>query len=187
MRSVPLLAALLLVAGCGALPQPGPSAALPPDAVQGAGDPTRAAVSQSSFVLAHPAQFAGRPGDAARALANLEYLASALPDDPRHAAWGSALPGQLGAGRDEMRRSLGVAGGAPSQLVIDGFYDAARALRVGDRIAAERALSAPAFTAGGAETLRRLENLPVMPAAATAANLAAQEMSRSDRADRALR
>ncbi|HYF07349.1 MAG TPA: hypothetical protein VD970_06980, partial [Acetobacteraceae bacterium] len=60
MRPALSLAALLFVTGCAALPA-GPSASLPPDAVQGAGDPARAAVLQSSYVFANPAAFSGRP------------------------------------------------------------------------------------------------------------------------------
>lgn len=183
MRPLLSLFALSLMIGCAPLANDAPWAVLPPDAVQGAGDPTRAAISQSAFVLSHPESFTGRPGDVARAVANLEFLAVSMPTDPRFSVYGGDLPGRLAMGRDEARRSLGIAGGAEPQLVIDGFYGASRALRRGDRAAAEHALTTPTFTAGGVETLRRLGNLPSLPLASAAASHAATEMgmARSER------
>ncbi len=185
MRSILPIAAVLLSVGCAMRP-PGPSADLPPDAVQGAGDPTRGAISQSSYVFANPAQFAGRPGDVARAVANLEFLAVSLPVDPRFSLISGGISGQLVAGRDEARRGLGIAGTAPPQPVIDGLYAASRALRAGDRASAERALASPSFGAGGPETLRRLEAAQRLPIASAATNRAAEEMS-TTRTDRAIR
>src|SRR5687768_14189904 len=68
--SLPLLA-------CGG-PVP-PHAALPPDAVVGAGDPTRAAIVSTAYAFNTPASIARRPAEAARAAAQVEHLATEIP------------------------------------------------------------------------------------------------------------
>lgn len=177
MRRFYPIAGLLLAVGCARV-APAPSAALPPDAIQGAGDPIRSAVAQSSYVFANPAMFAGRPADMARAVANQEYLAVAVPADPRTQIYGATLPGMLANGRAEARTAFGINADAPPQLVIDSLYSASRALRAGDRGAAERALSGPAF-AGGTDTLTRLGSAPRLPASNFATSRAAEEISQS--------
>lgn len=179
-----LRAALLLLplAGCANLPVP-PPAALPFDAVQGAGDPTRSAIIGTAYALGTPSSLAGRPGDAARAAANYEHIAVEIPTGPRWRGFSPILGGQLAAGRDELRAALGIAPEAPPQAVIDGLYAAGRALRVGDGAAAERLLSPPVFQAGGAATLQRLAALPLLPRASIAANLTASELDRQERGD----
>ena len=72
--SLPLLA-------CGG-PAP-PFTDLPPDAVVGAGDPTRAAIVYTAYVFNTPASLARRPADAARAAAQVEHLATEIPYGPR--------------------------------------------------------------------------------------------------------
>ena len=79
------------------------------------------------------------------------------------------------------RPAFGIAPNAPTQAVVDGLYGASRALRAGDTAAAERILSPPVFTLGGAATVQRLAAMPVLPRAAAGANLALQEMDRQDR------
>ena len=80
-------AALLLVAAAACAPsgqrvRQGP-ASLPADAVQGAGDPARAAILEAAYASGDPARLAGRPAEAARAVAELEYLASEIPTGAR--------------------------------------------------------------------------------------------------------
>ena len=65
-----LLVALPLLGGCAGLGGPVPSAVLPPDAVEGAGDPTRAAILNTAYAFGNPASLVGRPDEAARAVAN---------------------------------------------------------------------------------------------------------------------
>ncbi len=77
-----LLVVLLSLGGCAGPAVPIPSAVLPPDAVEGAGDPTRAAILNTAYAFGSPAGLAGRPDEAARAVANYEYLAG-----PSH-EWG---------------------------------------------------------------------------------------------------
>ncbi len=64
-----LLVALPLLGGCAGFGAPIPSAVLPPDAVEGAGDPTRAAIINTAYAFNAPASLAGRPDEAARAVA----------------------------------------------------------------------------------------------------------------------
>lgn len=97
--AVPLLAA----AGC-ALPGP-PSqqgfVSLAPGAVQGAGDPTQAAILNAAHLFGSPVSLDGRPTDAARAVARHEYPA---PEIPSGARWGefdpTGWPGTAGPRRE---------------------------------------------------------------------------------------
>ncbi|MBX9698095.1 MAG: hypothetical protein K2X74_01605 [Acetobacteraceae bacterium] len=157
---------------------------LPADAVVGAGDPTRAAVFNTAFAFGTPSSTAGKPEEAARAAANFEYLAIEIPYGARYRGLNAILQPELEAGRAELRTVLGVRPEAPPQQVIDSLYAAARALRLGDVAAADRILSGPAFSAGGAATLQRLSALPMMPKVATAAVHTQQELDRADRIDR---
>ena len=108
-------AALLLgLAACTPAPGSGPaapsaanwSAVLPPDSVQGAGDPVRAAVFRSAHAFSQPATFAGRPADAARAIADVEFLSIELAG-PRWAGMPWAAT-QLAGARAEWRGALGI-------------------------------------------------------------------------------
>ncbi len=165
-----LLAALLALAGCGA---PRPYAALPRDAVTGAGDPTRAAVIEAAYA------FAGHPAgpEGARAAAEVEHLATEIPGGPRWIDFNPTIALGLEAARAELRQALGIAPDAPPQAVVDGLFAASRALRQGDSAAARAALSAPAFP-DGALTLGRLEDLPDLPRTRSATALAERELYR---------
>lgn len=173
--------ALLGLLGLAACQATAPVARLPADAVRGGGgDPDRAAILQTAHAFGTPGALAGRPGDAARAAANLEYLASSLPTDPRWTAMNPTVGLSLRRGRDEMRSALGIAPDAPSQPVIDRLFAASRALEASDAGAAAGTLSVAPFTAGGPATLQRLAALPPLPQANRAGVLAAQEMWRID-------
>lgn len=170
---------VLLLAGCAAQTQPAHGyATLPRDSVQGASEPTRSAIFGTAYAFNTPASLAGRPADAARAVANYEYLAAELPTGPRWREFNPTVATQLATGLEELRPALGIAPDAESQPVIGSLYAASRALTAGDQAAAERALAAPIFTAGGAETLHRLNALPPLPRVAQASALAATELTR---------
>lgn len=160
----PRLAAALLVlmAGCAAVPPPPPQprVTLPSDAVQGAGDPVRAALTIGADAFAAPRRLAGQPALAAQAVADMEYLAAILPTDARFVNQSSTLGPQLTAARAEWRAALGIDPAAPVQGVINDLYAASRALSAGQPDAAAAALSGPAFTRGGPATLAVLANLP---------------------------
>ncbi len=178
-----MLLALPLPGGCAGFGAPIPSIGLPPDAVEGAGDPTRAAIIGAAYALSDPASLAGRPEEAARAVANYEYLAVEIPTGPRWVGFSPLVGLELRRGLEEVRNAVGVAPGAPPQPVVDALYAASRAMRAGDAEAARRALSPPLFPAGGEATLARLTALPPLPQAGFAPSLAAREMSRQDSQD----
>jgi hypothetical protein len=160
---------------------------LPPDAVLGIGDPTRAAIIGSAYAFGAPAAvFAGRPDRAARAAAEVEYLATELPTGPRWVQYSPTIGMELVAARAELRTLLGIAPEAPPQAVVDALYAAARALQAGDREAAEQALVRGRVAPDGRGVLTRLAAMPAaaLPRTATATALAQQEMNRVDQDDR---
>jgi len=176
------LLCLPLLAGCGAVQQPPNGwATLPNDAVVGAGDPVRAAILNTAYVFGNPGSVAGRADQAARAVANYEFLTVELPYGARWRGFNPAVATELAAGQREVLNAFGIAPNAPTQQVVDSLYAASRALRAGDQAAAERILSQPAFTLGGPATLQRLAAMPVLPRASAAARFAEGELDRQDR------
>lgn len=175
-------AALLLLAACTAAPRPvaGPAVQLPPPppgTPSSAGDPGRGAVLFAAYAFTRTDRLHGNPAAAARAVAQLEWMAATLPFEPR---WIGANPvtfGQLALARAEVRAALGLAAEAPPHLLAAALGEAAVALDRNDRAGAARAL-APVAPAGGAGVVSRLEALPRLPRAAEATSLADREMLR---------
>jgi len=131
---------------------------LPRDFTSGVGDPLRGAILEASSAFAQPARLRGQPAAAARALAAMEYLAVALPQDQSHTVGLDGITElQLLTARREWRGALGVSETAPAQDVMDALFAASVAR---DAQAARAALSLPAFTAGPDATLARLAALP---------------------------
>ncbi len=150
-------AALLLAAAGCAPPGPQPQqgfVSLPPDAVQGAGDPTRTAILNAAYAFGSPASLNGRPAEAARAVAQLEFLASEIPSGARWREFDPTVGLELRGARQEARAALGIAPEAPTQAVVDALLATSRALGAGT----VRQRSAP----GAA----RLPERPADPAAA---------------------
>jgi len=176
IRSV--LLALPLLAGCVALP-PGESAVLPRDAVIGAGDPARTAVLTTSSIFQERAPAAGQPAAAARAIAQMEFLAVDLPQNNAFTNASPNLRYQLAQARSEWRGVLGIAPGASAQPVINALYAASRALEAGQPDAAAAALPPALFSRGGSATLAQLNALPRMPSTAVAAATAQQALRTS--------
>jgi hypothetical protein len=142
--------------------------ALPPNSVEGAGDPTRAAVSRVAESFANPGVLIQRPGAAARAIADMEYLAAWLPRDPRYTERGNLLAGKLQQAKAEWRAALGIPLAQPAQPIITAMYNSWTATQQGNRQAAATALP------GGEPMFTRLAALPPLPRTAEAATLAAQ-------------
>lgn len=176
----PLAAAtlLLLLPLIGCAPA-GPFATLPRDATTGVGDPTRAAVIGSAYAFATPEVMAGHPEAAARAAAQVEYLAAEIPTGPRWVDFNPTVGLALLEARAELRSALGIAPDAPPQTVVDGLYAASRALGLGDQAAARRVLAAPDFPDAPA-TLQRLAGLPALPRTRSATALTERELFRTD-------
>ena len=121
-----------------------------------------------------PSRTAGRPGEAARALAAVDYLAGALYTNPHWTGIPATTKQRMLQGREEVRAYLGVAPGTPSQVVVNDLIRAADALEGRDDQAASAALAGPAFTRGPTATIALLDRLPYLPAA----NVAAQNANR---------
>ena len=180
-RAFGLCAAALLAAGLAAC-TPGPNyspqdwVSLPPDAVQGAGDPTRTAIINTAYAFGTPASLAGRPAEAAVAAAQLDYMASEITFGPRFREFDPTVGLLLRQARQEVRGYLGISQEAAPQVVIDALYAASRALRVNDVAAAERILSP--LAPNPRQTLAHLSAMPLLPTANQATARAAQELDR---------
>lgn len=185
MRARALCAAALLAglaAGCTPAPNYSPRdwVTLPPDAVQGAGDPTRSAILNTAYAYGTPASLAGRPAEAAVAVAQLDYLASEIPYGPRWREFDPTVGLLLQRARQEVRGYVGISQDAAPQAVIDALYNASRALRANDGPAAERLLAPPLFP-NARQTLGHLTAMPLLPTANQATTRAAQELDRMGR------
>jgi hypothetical protein len=172
--------ATLLAFGACALPPPPQSASLPADAVVGAGDPLRSAISNTSFAFSSQSQLNGHPAQAARAVAQMEWLAVEMPTNPRLTDVSPTVISQMQAARGEWRMALGIPAGALAQPVIDSLYAAARALSSGQDGAAAAALPVALFPQGGQATLTRLAALPGLPLTNLAAVGATDALSQRD-------
>ena len=179
-----LLAAAGLATACTPAPNYTPQdwVTLPPDAVVGAGDPTRSAILNTAYAYGNPASLAGRPAEAAVAVAQLDYLASEISFGPRWREFNPTVGLLLQRARREVRDYVGVSQEAAPQAVIDAFYGTSRALRANDRAAAERIL-APPVVPNSRQALAHLAAMPLLPTANQATTLAAQELDRVGRID----
>jgi hypothetical protein len=165
---------LPLLAACA---QPLPDTArLPRDAVVGAGDPMRTAVITANAVFAQRSPAAGHPADAARAIAQMEFLAVDLPQNMSLTTASATLVPDLNIARREWREVLDIAPDAPAQPVINALYAAGRALDAGNAEAAAAALPASIFRKGGSATVAQLGALPRMPNTAAAVATAQQAL-----------
>jgi hypothetical protein len=171
----PALLALALATALGACAEsrpPAETARLPNDAIIGAGDPLRSAAASVSTAFASPRRLAGRPADAARNIAEMEFLMVELPNSPQLSRQWPTLAAQFAAARPEWRGAVGIAPDAAPQAVIDALFGAGRALDAGDPAAAARLLPQAIFPAGGQATLARLADLPRLPRTNVAATQA---------------
>jgi predicted small lipoprotein YifL len=166
-RRMAALAVLgLLLASCGPM---APPLNLPPAANRLSQDPTSAALHGAAEAFSDPSRLQGRPGQAAIAVAQLEYLAVEIPSGRDLRQWGIVAPALQGA-RGEVRRYLGIPDAAPPQAVIDALTAAASA-PAGDAVA-PASLPPALFPAGGTEVWHRLAALPRLPQANAATSLA---------------
>lgn len=179
----PLLAAAALLAGggCAELRTPPPGEGLPALLSPDPGDPLRGTIRATAADFTDSGRaLAGRPREAALAAARLEYLAAAIPGDPRFAPMPASAGLALRNARAELRAALGTREDAAPRAVIAALVAAARALGAGDTAAATRALSPSLFQPGGPETLRRLGELGPLSSAMLASQQVAREMARLD-------
>lgn len=187
MPAATLRVAAVLLAGLAAC-TPGPNysprdnVSLPADAVVGAGDPTRSAILNAAYAYGTPASLAGRPAEAAVAVAQLDYLASEIPFGARWREFDPTVGLLLQRARQEVRNYVGISQEAAPQAVIEALYTASRALRANDVAAAERILAPPLFP-NARQTLGHLSAMPLLPTANQATARAAQELDRVGRID----
>ena len=158
------LLALTLLAGCGQPTAPTvESVSLPRSAmVSGAGDPTFAALTHARSALADTSALAGRPAEAAQALAEQEYLA-AVTTSGVLAGLPQQVPLVLQRGRAEARAALGFRADAPAQQAVNALYGAAEALRGGNQAGAADALAPLTTDGNGAAAVATLNRLPPLP------------------------
>lgn len=169
-----LVLASLLPAACAVTPPP--DTAIPPPNAWGLNaDPDVTAINVAAWAFADPARTRGRPIDAARAVAAVDYMGGELSSSPRWDFVNPLTKLQMEQARIEVRQAVGIAQNAPSQVVVDDLLAAANALFRGNRAAAEAALPPQVFTLGPAQTLARLANLPYLPTANTATQRAAMQ------------
>lgn len=165
IRRTALLLTLLATAACT---PPGPPPTLPgmSDAMVGR-DPI-VTVGQSVVGFFRNPQ-ANQPAEAARAIAELEWLADTLPNNPRwQTASGTGL-NELAQARWEARHALGIPSSAPAQAVINGLSAASTAIEANNQTALAAALPRNIFTLGPAGTVQKLSQPPSVPSVMQAA------------------
>jgi len=72
----------------------------------------------------------------------------------------SSIPLHMAAARDELRQTLGIRTGTPSQLVVNTLLALNLDLQTGNQPAAITVLGGPIFTLPPEQTLHILSNLP---------------------------
>ena len=141
-------------------------------------DPDVYAVYQAQWAFALPSRTYGRPLEAARASAAMDYIAGQLNTSPRWANISAITKMQLLQGREEMRQALGIRPGVPSQAVVDTLAGISNALIADDQAAALTLANAPIFAAPGEPVLARLSDMPYVQMANVSTMRAAGELFR---------
>jgi hypothetical protein len=171
-RRRPLLLAPLLaplVAGCVPLTRPVPFVPVPTSLRLGLGDPAVAAINLLNDAFSRPGRLAGRPAEAADAIAQIEWLVTDIATDQRWFAMSPLVLPALRAGRDEIRQAFGIAADATPAEVVTGFDGAAEGLRDFDVSVAGDALEPLVGRDRIGPALEMLSNLPPLPLAARGA------------------
>lgn len=168
----------LLLGACAT--QPTQTASLGTDNSGSLTTAANSALGETAFVFAQQGRLAGRPGEAARAIAQAEFLAVDFSTNQRWTRVSPLVAVNLQAARREWRMALGIAESVPPQAVIDALLDAHMGLTNNDRGRAAASLPASVFPAGSAATLTRLGALPALPLTARATAFAQAEASRME-------
>ena len=147
-------------------------------------DPDVTAINQAQWAFADSGRTYGRPIEAARAAASLEYVAGQFYTSPRWSRISALTKEQLLQGRIEVRAALGIPLNAPSQAVVDHLTAAGNALAAGDQPAALALLSGPPFTTPADQVLGRLSNMPYLRMANVSTMRAANELFDSNSEER---
>lgn len=183
MRRRALLAALpALLAGCEELrtPQAAPASVLT-TAPAGSGGPVRSAAEATAAAFANQgAALAGRPAEAAVALARFEAIAAEVANRRAWPELSETLVIALRTAQQENRAAAGIAAAAPAAAVVQALGAAAARLRAQDRAGAAAALPPRLFEPGGAVSLDRLGALGPLPAAEQASAALLRDLRRLD-------
>ena len=178
MRRAVLLFCLVLAA-CGGAGgggfDPG-AAAVPPDTF-GQGNQDIAAANLAQFAFADTGRIYGKPADAARAAAAVEFLAGELQSGARWNGLSGNTRQQMIESRAAVRSALGISPDAGAQPVVNALLDVAAAIDSGSETALRAALQPPVFTLAPAQTMQRLGDLPYMQVVNLATDRAASEMA----------
>jgi len=176
-RNLLLAAVCTLPAACGNLQPFVPDTARLTTGQLGSGfDPDVTAVNQAQWAFADSGRTYGRPIEAARAAASMDYIAGQLYTSPRWSNISALTKEQLLQGRIEVRVALGIPSGTPSQAVVDHLTAAGNALAAGNQALALAELSGPTFTAPPEQVLGRLSNMPYLRMANVSTMRAANEL-----------
>lgn len=122
---------------------------------------------------ADAAHLYGQTTEATRAVGLMEYLAGSTAFD---LPFSSQSRQQMLIARAEIRKAVGIAPAASSQLVVNRMAQAYAALKDGNQAGAHAALDSPVFTQGADGTLNVLANLPYIRDANTATSMATNEI-----------
>lgn len=164
-------AAMLAMLAAAACTPAGPPPTLPQSLGGPEGMVTRDPVVQvgQAVIGFFRAPQANQPAAAARAIAELEWLADTMPTNPRwQTASGTGL-NELAQARWEARNDLGIPSSAPGQAVINGLAAAATAIDGNNQTALAAALPRNVFTLGPQATVQRLAQPPSVPSVMQAA------------------
>lgn len=177
-RWILLIVACLLPTACAGGLQPfvPDTARLAPGALGSGLDPDVTAVNQAQWAFADPSRTRGRPIEAARAAASMDYIAGQLYTSPRWSNISALTKEQLLQGRQEVRAALGVVPGTSSQAVVDHLTIAGNALAAGDQATAVAQLGGPVFSEPGDQVLQRLANMPYLRMANVSTMRAANQL-----------
>lgn len=171
----------LAIAACEELrtPQALPPAVLTSGPASGA--PLREAVETTTADFANQgAGLAGRPAEAALALARFEAIEVEVANRRAWPALSPTIGYAMRTARDENRAAIGAAQQAASADVIQALGAAASRLRANDRAGAAAALRSPIFEPGGEVTLDRLAEVGPLPAAEQAMAALSRDVRRLD-------
>lgn len=104
-----------------------------------------------------------QPAAAARAIAELEWLADTLPNNPRWMTASDVGINSLVESRWTARRALGISQSTPGQAVINGLAAAANAIDSNNQSGLSAALPRNIFPLGPQQTIARLSQPPSLP------------------------
>ncbi|MGI4939621.1 MAG: hypothetical protein ACRYHQ_03450 [Janthinobacterium lividum] len=177
LRTVLLAAVCILPAACGNIqPFVPDTARLAPGQLGLGFDPDVTAVNQAQWAFADAGRTYGRPIEAARAAASMDYIAGQIYTSPRWSNISALTKDQLLQGRQEVRAALGIPPGTPSQAVVNQLAAAGNALADGNQAAALAQLSGPTFTTPPEQVLAKLSNMPYLQMANVSTMRAANEL-----------